>query len=358
MQDYVVGIHLIGANGRHAWIERESRKVVSDQFVQMLGAELIRDDEMFNGVVVSFGSFGVVHAYMLQVEKAFMLEQYVKKVDFATALKCVGDGIDATPLGLPRGGERPFHFEFVVDPYHLGAGENGARARVMYKAAFVQQPPAPAGGTLFAPSADILGKIGSLLDAAPAKLDAAALRFLVPKLLDGSIPEISGVIGTPAIVFGDTTLRTGGTSMELGFELPDVPRAAEILGHAAQDNLYAGILAFRFVKASQATLAFTRGTRQDNNPPDRTICTVETDACSSDGTTAAMAAFWRELDAAKINYTLHWGQVLRQDDQWVRKAYGDDAVDSWLAKRREWLPTQAAQRLFSSDLLDALGLST
>ena len=147
--------------------------------------------------------------------------------------------------------------------------------------------------------------------------------------------------------------------MELGFELSDVPRAASLLGDAAEQNLYAGILAFRFVRTSRATLAFTRSPRAASASDDtaRIVCTVETDALSSNGTAAAMDAFWAKLDAAGIPYTLHWGQKLRLDAAWVRRAYGP-ALDAWLAQRRTWLPTPQALRLFSSDVTAALGLST
>jgi len=147
--------------------------------------------------------------------------------------------------------------------------------------------------------------------------------------------------------------------MELGFELADVPRAAAILGDAAEQNLYAGVLSFRFVRTSLATLAFTRSPNvalaSDESP--RIVCTVETYALSTDGTTAALDAFWTNLDAANVPYTLHWGQKLRADAAWVREAYGP-ALDTWLAQRRKWLPTADARRLFSSDILDLMGLST
>jgi hypothetical protein len=131
-----------------------------------------------------------------------------------------------------------------------------------------------------------------------------------------------------------------------------------VLGDAAEQNLYAGVLSFRFVKSSVATLAFTRSpdiSRASDQTP-RIVCTVETDALSTHGTNKALDAFWTNLDAANIPYTLHWGQKLREEAAWVRKAYGP-ALETWLAQRRRWLPTADARRLFSSDLLDTLGLS-
>jgi hypothetical protein len=269
-----------------------------------------------------------------------------------------GGTVDVGPLALPRGNERPFHFEFVVDPYHRGAGAQGTFARVMYKRPFKPQPP-DGGGESSSPSASLLATIAGLLDKFPGSIDKALLQKAVPFFLAQEVPVASGVLKTPASLFGDTNLRTGGTSMEFGFELADVPRAAAILGDAAEQHLYAGILAFRFVRTSLATLAFTRSPRiasaADAAP--RIVCTVETDSLSSAGTAAAMNAFWANLDAAGVPYTLHWGQKLRLDAAWVSKAYGP-ALEAWRAQRRQWLPTAQAQRLFSSDTSDALGLST
>jgi len=357
VQDYVVGIHLIGAAGRHIWLERASRPIVTDAFVAMLGAELVRDDTMFNAALVSFGSFGIVHAYMLEVEHAFMLEEYVKKIDFSVAMQLIAGGtIDTVPLALPTGSERPFHFEFVVDPYHRADNSGGVRARVMYKRPFAQQPPDP-GGVSQTPSASILATIAGLLDHFPGKIDRAILEAAVPFFLNLEVPIVSKKIATPAAMFGDTSLRTGGMSMELGFELTDVPRAAKILCDAAVQNLYAGVLAFRFVKSSLATLAFTRSPNPAaSGQAQRIVCTVETDALATDGTANAFNAFWANLDAANIPYTLHWGQKLRQDPSYLKRAYGA-ALDTWLAQRRAWLSTPAARRLFSSDLLDTMELS-
>jgi hypothetical protein len=295
---------------------------------------------------------------MLEVENAFMLEQYVKQVDFSTAMRSIAGGdIDAGVLQLPPGNERPFHFEFVVDPYHRADGQAGTFARVMYKRPFSPQPPS-AGGESSTPSPGLLAAIAQLLDDFPGAIDRAILEHAIPGFLARLVSPMSGVVATPALIFGDTSLRTGGTSMELGIEVADVPRAAAILADTAEQNLYAGVLAFRFVRSSLATLAFTRSPNaakaSDQNP--RLICTVETDALLTEGTTRALDGFWTNLDRAGVPYTLHWGQKLRQDPRWVPKAYGA-AVEAWLAQRRRWLPTAGARRLFSNDLLDALELS-
>jgi len=357
MQDYVVGIHLVGAAGRHIWLERASRPIVTPGFVALLGAELVRDDALFDAAVVSVGCFGIVHAYMLEVEPAYLLEQHVKRIDFSLAMQLIAGGVTHLgPLGLPPGNERPFHVEFVVDPYNRQNGAQGVRARIMYRRPFAARPAHP-GGVSSSPSASALAKIAGLLDTFPGPIDGALLRHAVPFFLNQQVPLVPGKTDTPAFIFGDTSLRTGGISTEIGLELADVPRAAALLADVAEQNLYAGILAFRFVKSSRATLAFTRSPNAARAAEaSRIVCTVETDALSTQGTMKAIPAFWAALDDANIPYTLHWGQKLREDPVWVQKAYGP-ALQAWLAQRHAWLPTPQARRLFSNDVLAKMGLS-
>src|SRR5580765_5634182 len=63
-QDFIVGLHLIVAEDRHIWLERDSYPVVSDSFIQKLNTEIVRDDDLFNAALVSFGSFGFILGVM------------------------------------------------------------------------------------------------------------------------------------------------------------------------------------------------------------------------------------------------------------------------------------------------------
>jgi hypothetical protein len=79
--------------------------------------------------------------------------------------------------------------------------------------------------------------------------------------------------------------------------------------------------AFLFVVAALLTLlGLFANIASASDTTSRTICTVETDALATQGSAAALNAFWKNLDSANVPYTLHWGQKLRQDAAWVRKA--------------------------------------
>src|SRR6476646_365029 len=85
-QDFVVGLHIVFGAGHHVWLERASHPVVSDAFIQKLQTVLIRDDELFNAAVLSFGSFGFIHSAMLETEPAFLLECYRERIPLDAGL--------------------------------------------------------------------------------------------------------------------------------------------------------------------------------------------------------------------------------------------------------------------------------
>ncbi|MBK8837124.1 MAG: FAD-binding protein [Anaerolineae bacterium] len=57
MPDFVTGLHIATGSGQTIWLERKSKPVMNQDFVDKLGARLIRDDDIFNAAVVSFGTF-------------------------------------------------------------------------------------------------------------------------------------------------------------------------------------------------------------------------------------------------------------------------------------------------------------
>src|SRR5258705_2139870 len=74
MPDFVVGLHLATGSGQTLWIERKSKPVLNAMFVAKLGAKLIRDDDIFNAAVVSFGTFGIIAALAVETVPIYHLE--------------------------------------------------------------------------------------------------------------------------------------------------------------------------------------------------------------------------------------------------------------------------------------------
>jgi hypothetical protein len=256
-------------------------------------------------------------------------------------VRSVIETLDVRPLGLPRGGELPHHFEVVLNPYRAGAGEQGAYVRFMYK-----RPggsPTPPNGTPggHRPGDDLLGVIGTLSDRVPGLIPG-----LVTALMNGNLPTSNGVVATPAYTFGPTSIRGRGTSTEMGFQLQHINRAVDVIFGVAQDEPFGAVVALRFVKASRALLAFTR------HAP--TTCTVEIQGVDSERTSDAYRRIWSGLDRAGIPFTLHWGQALPSEPARYQAAYGQNLV-RWRAAR-ERLLSPPGRRLFSSPLLRGVGL--
>jgi hypothetical protein len=300
---------------------------------------LRRDDDLFDAALVSFGSFGIVHAYLMDVEPLYSLEAYSRRMDYDAAKEALGT-LAVDSLGLPGGAALPFHFEIAVNPYRMGKGENGAFVRFMYKRpGGTPAPPRPLPGGV-RPGDDLLGIIGTLSDGLEP-----AIPDLVTALMNGNLPAYEAVRATPGYTFGPTSIRGRGVSTEMGFQLQHIRAAVELIANVAQSYPFAGVVAVRYVKASQALLAFTQY---------EPTCTIEIQAVDGARSAEAYKRIWSGLDAAGIPFTFHWGQVLPYEPARYRKAYGGRA-ERWLAAKARVL-SPAGRRLFSNELVRGVGL--
>lgn len=74
LHDHIVAIHLIAGPDRQVWLERASYPVLKSSLAQGLGAEFIRDDALFNAVLVGIGAFGVIHNVVIETRPRFLLK--------------------------------------------------------------------------------------------------------------------------------------------------------------------------------------------------------------------------------------------------------------------------------------------
>jgi hypothetical protein len=338
MQDYVVGMHIITGPERAIWLERASYPVLSDGLIAALGAELVRDDRLFNAALVSFGSFGIIHGVMIEADPLYLLEASRSRLPIDQRLKRVMQTLDFTGIDMPDTSKEPFHFEVVINPHDTGGG---AYVTSMYDRKYrsnYASPPVSPGG--LGPGDDVLGVMGNLGDRLP---------FLVGKLVNLIVPAeyplLNKVLGMPGEIFFSNTDFQKAMSAEIGIALDDTPRVLDLMLAAPEVRHYAGLLAFRWVKRSTALLAFTRFD---------TTCTIELPAAYADSTMAYYNAVWQGLEHAGIPYTLHWGQINGFTPQRVRNMYGA-AVDDWISSRNELLDTQT-RRVFTSPFLQQCGL--
>ena len=339
VQDYVIGMHLIVGPNRHIWLERKSAPVVASSFIEKLETELVQDDDLFNAALVSFGNFGIIHAVLVETEDIFLLETYMQRLPYDATLKKLMETLDFSNAQLPCGNERPFHFEVRLNPYDM---DKGAYVSTFYKRPYRNQYQKPvANGEGLGPGDDAPCFIGKITDAIPA-----LVPVLVNKLLAGAFTLFSKQFGTLGEIFNNTTLHGKLFSSAIGIPLNQVQRVTDIIFELNKTaGPFPGLFSYRFIKKSQATLAFTRF--------DFT-CILELDGSFSDTTMNFYRAVWKKLDEEQIPYTVHWGKMNELNFERISTMYGSDA-HKWIAARNTLLDADS-RKVFCNPLLQEWGL--
>ncbi len=339
VQDFVVGIHLITGPNSHVWLERKSAPVVTDSFIQKLETVLVQDDDLFNAALVSFGNFGIIHGVMIETTDLFLIEAYMRKMPYDDTLKKIMGTLDFTTANLPCGNERPFHLQVILNPYD---DKNMAYVYSFYKRPYREDYPRPVPNEAgIGPGDDAPCFIGKLGNALPQLVPT-----LVNALLASSLKPFEKQFGTLGEIFNNTTLHGKLFSAAIGLPLNQVSRVTEILFEInKKKGPFPGLFAYRFIKKSKATLAFTRF--------DFT-CILELDAAPSNATKRFYKAVWERLDDEKIPFTFHWGKMNELDFDRIKRMYGQDA-DNWIAARNKLLDA-SSMKIFTNPLLKQWGL--
>ncbi len=341
-QEAVVGLHIITGPQSSIWLERKSAPVMGDSFAALLNATPVRDDDAFNAVVVSFGAFGFIHGVMVQAEPDYLLESYLRRVPYDADFKKQVTALDFNYSKLPYPGEVPFHFGTLINPYDLN---NGVYMTVMYKRPChsAYTPPKPNGEGI-GPGDDAPCFMGKLSDVLPE-----SVPLLANTVIGKSLTPFEKKEGTLAEIFSNTTLRGKVASAAIGFS-PE--HAATVMDMLLQINgsagPFVGVFAFRFVKSSKATMAFTRFAP--------VTCVLELDGVQSKGTLKFYDAVWAEMDKLGIPYTFHWGKMNTLTAAKIKGMYGA-SLDDFLAQRAKYVDA-ATLRIFNNDTLNQWGIVT
>ncbi len=343
MPDFVVGLQIATGGGRTLWLERASHPVFGEQFAARIGARLIRDDEIFDAAVVSFGTFGIIAAVAIETAPIYQLE-FPPIVDITHAdLKAKLSGFaDRVPDGL-------YHYEFIFDPY--------SRSQVAMEASAPKVPYKPGVPTPkprwivrdkngFAPGIDILGVVGRLLPFVPPRL-ITALEFRQYR----KIALLDGVRGTPGQIYTSSIYYLEGyIESAYAVSVRDAPATIDISSEVARSMGLPSVNQVRLCRASRGTLAFT------HHEP---ITAVFEFGMIHD---ERFPEFERRLDAAfrkaGIRYSLHWSKNSGIDPAKLDYMYGAQRIASWKKARAAVFGDDAElMRLFDSDVLVAAGLA-
>ena len=336
-EDFVVGLHIILSPDKHIWLERASYPVVSQSFAQKLQTTIVSDDDLFNAALVSFGSFGFIHGAMIETEDRYLLESYRQRIPLDSSLKHIMETLDFSNAHfIPHGNERPFHFQVVVNQYDL---KSGAYATIMYKRPYTDnyQPPVveldKAG-----PGDDVPAFLGKVTDLIPV-ITSKVVNAMIKK----SFLTFSNVLGTSGEIFTNNDIRGKVISTAMGVPINFVNQVNDLLIQLnTAHGPFSGIFSYRYVKKSQALLAFTKF--------DHT-CIIELDGIESKITRNFYEVVWSELEARNIPFTFHWGKINKLNRQKIQNMYQGN-MNKWISARNELMPVESLKIFNSPTLVD------
>jgi hypothetical protein len=368
VQDAVRGLHLIVSPTRQVWLEPLSRPVVNDAFLAKLGInkskDYIQDDDLFYSALNGLGGFGVVHGTLLEATDKFILDIYRQNANFDSLKNAITtfnfNGVD---LG-GASGDQLYHFEVMNNIFCSDKSQN-AVVTVMTKTDQVTDPIdvplSPTGEELPTLWAQITGM-------APALVPLAVNKFI-----SGSFPPILHKQGTladqnPYI----TNVGPGSIVCSMAMDMKDCYDAMMICQNRNDSNIPVWY-EFRFVpqvSAGKKVLAFQRFPQ---------TCVFEIAGFGSANTLKYINDCLVEMDAAKINFTFHWGKYLPIDAAQTKygypqadlqfkltpdklvKIYQDGARDNvavWKAQRLKLFGGDTnMMKFFENEVMDKLGLS-
>ena len=356
VQDYVVGLNLIiGPNPEDiVYLEPHSKPALSDDFAKILKARVIRNDELFHTALVGLGAFGFIHGVVIEAEPLFLLKRYVKTIpktvaydlaktmDFANAPFTIPGETDANGKG-----NRPYHYKIFINQY---SDDPDCVVELMYKKPYQEPYPDPfpiIKQSIYRDLIYLFVKLAENFPKAIPKLVESLRNTILPKVDE----ETTGMLKE---IFWDAPYQGPAFACSFGMDHNDGPKAMELLGKLTRDEgPIPGIFAMRFVKQSQATLAFTKFP---------ITCVLEIDGVLWKKTNKIMGLeefSKRMIEVLKQNnipFTLHWGK----NSDWafpglVDYMYGNKA-NQW-KQQRQALLSQEMQGLFSNTFLRTIGLA-
>ncbi len=349
LHDQIVAIHLLAGDSNQFWLERASYPVLKPSLAAALGAAVIRDDALFNAVVVGLGAFGIIHNVIIETRPRFLLESVNidsdgtgAKLTLDAAMRNVIETLDfdGHPALQSATGLQPYFFQPIIDP---NSNPPEVLVTLMYEKPWTTgyQPDYNMAASKFGPGFDFLSVIGQLLDIYQDGVPLFA-QIAIAALFD-----TNSRTGSWGEMFGYKTPRTKVASGTVAVPLN---RALETLDQLIGINNAIGptpvVFGCRYVKKSPALLAMNRFD---------TTFVVSIDGIFNNTTLQFFDQIPQKMEQAGIPFTQHWGKTNGYTPARVQNAYGAD-LTAWTDARHQLLPDPGDRALFTNDYMIQRGI--
>ena len=339
--DYLVGLQIVTGSGKSLWIERASQPILNDEFLAKLDAERIRDDDVFDAAIVSFGSFGVITALAIETDPIYQLK--------FPPVNDIAHNVLKHKLSHFDFGDPPdlYHYEFVWDPY---SANEVAMEALATKVPFEAGHPVPAPVWIvrsehgFAPGDTASAAFFALPLMTPAQKTALQFRQYRQRCILGDVRATPGQCFTATISYFE-----GYTESAIGVSINDAAKMIDISTEVIRQMELPSMSQVRVVNASKGLLGFTYlGPK---------TCVFEFGLPNTPKFAEFEEKLTEKLKAAGVRYTLHWSKNSLVDPQRLQEMYGADRVNRWKAARKKVFKNDAAlMKVFENDHLIRAGL--
>jgi FAD/FMN-containing dehydrogenase len=342
MPDFVVGLQLVTGTGRSVWLERSSEPVLNDAFVEELDARLIRDDEVLDAAIVSFGAFGIITAVAIETEPLYQL-QFPPVRDIAhDALKRKLDTLRTDdPPGL-------HHYEFIFDPYSRSQQAMETHA---VKVPYEPGHPVPAPVWIvrndrgFAPGDRVSRRLFSLPLLTAGRKTAAQFAQYRERCILGDVRATPGQLFTATISYFE-----GFTESAFGVSLDHAAQMIDISTDVVRRMKLPAMSQVRVVKPTRALLGFT------HLAPRTAI--FEFGLVKDSKYRVFEDSMISALSAANVPFTLHWSKNSGIDPHRLMHMYGASRIQRWRQARNRVFDGDAAlMRVFDNAHVARAGLA-
>ena len=342
MPDFVVGLQLVTGTGKSLWIERASHPVLNDDFLLKLDAQRIRDDDVFNAAVVSFGAFGVITAVAIETAPVYHLKFPPVNNIKHDALKNKLNNFDFNePSGL-------YHYEFVFDPYSKAEiAMEAAATKVNFEPG--HETPKPVWIIRDEKGFAVGDKTPRLLAGFPLLSPRQKTRIQFKQYR--KIAILDDVQGTPGQLFTATIIYVEGfTETAFGVSIADAAKMIDISIEVIKTMKLPIITHVRISHPSQALLGFT------SLGPKTAVFAF--DLLDNSDVPKFEENIIKALTTAGIAYTLHWSKNSRIDPPRLDAMYGATRVAKWRdARKRVFNNDTELMHVFENDHLLRTGLA-